>query len=205
MDLPFISWLSHSRKIPGWLTDREAEQLYTLAAEASRSEMPLAVELGAWQGKSSVMIGGGLSRNPDARLICVDPFESDENPEYQRKYYDPLLAEMDRTQHQAFLDHIQRCGLSGMAHSICAYSFDAVRTWTEAIDLLFIDANHDYECVNRDFEQWIPFLKIGGVVVLHDVSTAWPGPTQVRDEKLKPPNFGPPSQVDSLAWATRIR
>jgi hypothetical protein len=197
-------WLSQSNQIPGWLTDREAEQLYFLGRDASRSDKPVAVELGSWQGKSSVMIGGGLAIKPEARLFCIDPFGADESPEYQTRFYDPLLAEMKSTQHQAFLDHIQKCGLSPTLNPIRGYSFEIVKTWTIPVDLLFIDANHEYNSVRRDFDQWSPFLKVGGVIALHDVSPSWPGPTRVRDEKLQPPHFGASSLIDSLAWATRI-
>lgn len=192
-------WLSHAHRIPGWLSDLEACQLYELAQRAT-----LAVELGSWQGKSSVIIAGGLSEKPDARLFCVDPFGKDENAEYQRLYYDPLLETMERAQEQAFADHIRQAGLSSIVQVVRGYSFDVVRTWTTPIDLLFIDANHEYEAVRRDFEQWTPFLGVGGVVALHDVSSAWPGPIRVRDEMLQPPVFGPFFQVDSLAWAVKI-
>jgi len=197
-------WLSHSNRIPGWLTDSEACQLYTLARDILPERTPIAVELGSWQGKSSVMIAGGLAGKRDARLYCVDPFGTDENPEYQQRYYSPLLSAMDRTLEQAFSDHMRQSGLSSIAEAVRGYSFEIVQTWTIPIDFLFIDANHEYESVNRDFEQWEPFLKIGGIVALHDVSASWPGPTRVRDERFKLPKFDAYSQTDSLAWAIKI-
>jgi hypothetical protein len=110
---------------------------------------------------------------------------------------------MERTQEQAFGDHIRQSGVSSIVTAIRGYSYEVARTWTDPIDLLFIDANHEYESVRRDFEQWTPFVRVGGIVALHDVSATWPGPMRVRDEKLQPPLFGPFSQVDSLAWAVK--
>ena len=150
------------------------------------------------------MLAGGMTGKPGAHLYCVDPFETDENPEYQRLYYDPLLSEMDGTQEQAFLVHIRQSGLSSVVKPVRGYSFDIVRDWTLPIDLLFIDANHEYESVLRDFEQWEPFVRTGGTVALHDVSPQWPGPVRVRDERLQPPRFARYSQVDSLAWSIKI-
>jgi predicted O-methyltransferase YrrM len=199
---PVDHWLCHSHRIQGWLSDAEAHQLYMLAREVP-SGAPTAVELGSWQGKSSVMIAGGLAGRPGGRLFCIDPFGTDENPEYQRLYYDPLLSNMERTQKQAFSDHLEQSGLSPIVQAIRGYSFEIIRTWTLPIDLLFIDANHEYDSVHRDFEQWKPFVRAGGVVALHDASPAWPGPTRVRDENLQPPMFGTFSQVDSLAWAVK--
>jgi len=197
-------WLGHSQRVPGWLTDGEARQLYTLAHELTPVQMPAAVELGSWQGKSSIMIAGGLAGKPGARLYCVDPFGADENPEYQRIYYEPILTTMDRSLEAAFSSHVQQSGLSSVAQAVPGYSFEVVRTWTAPIDLLFIDANHEYEAVHRDFIQWTPFVKPGGVVALHDASADWPGPCRVRDEDLQHPAFGAFSQVDSLVWAVKI-
>lgn len=37
------------------------------------------------------------------------------------------------------------------------------------VDLLYIDGDHRYEGVKRDFELWSPLVKSGGVVVFHDI------------------------------------
>ena len=43
-------------------------------------------------------------------------------------------------------------------------------------DLIFIDANHSYEYVKKDFENYIKLLNPGGVVALHDIDCPdWPG------------------------------
>jgi predicted O-methyltransferase YrrM len=38
-----------------------------------------------------------------------------------------------------------------------------------AIDFLFIDGDHTYEGVKRDFEMYSPLVRPGGLVALHDV------------------------------------
>ena len=43
-------------------------------------------------------------------------------------------------------------------------------------DLIFIDANHTYEYVKKDFENFKPFLEKGGVIGFHDVDCPdWKG------------------------------
>ena len=37
------------------------------------------------------------------------------------------------------------------------------------VDMLFIDADHRYEGVKRDFENYSPLVKEGGIVAFHDV------------------------------------
>lgn len=48
------------------------------------------------------------------------------------------------------------------------YSFDAAASWTQPIDFLFIDADHSYEHVRRDWEDWSRFVIVGGCIALHD-------------------------------------
>lgn len=38
----------------------------------------------------------------------------------------------------------------------------------ESLDFVYIDANHKYEYVKRDIEQWFPKVKIGGILAGHD-------------------------------------
>jgi hypothetical protein len=40
--------------------------------------------------------------------------------------------------------------------------------WTRPIDFLFIDADHSYEAVRRDWDDWTPHIPVSGVVALHD-------------------------------------
>jgi predicted O-methyltransferase YrrM len=39
----------------------------------------------------------------------------------------------------------------------------------DQIDLLFIDADHSYDAVKKDFELYAPLVSDGGLIVLHDV------------------------------------
>jgi predicted O-methyltransferase YrrM len=196
-------WISLGRRIPGWLTDDEANALFEMAQALSARAGAVIVELGSWQGKSSVLLGAGLGGKTDGRVYCVDPFGEDENPEYQALYYAASIERMDLTLEDTFRRNVRRCGLSGTVRAVRAYSYDAVKAWEDPIDILFIDANHEYASVRRDFVLWSPFVKVGGIVALHDVSPAWPGPSRVMAEELQPPCYGDIRQVDSLTWAVK--
>ncbi len=46
----------------------------------------------------------------------------------------------------------------------------------ELFDLVFVDANHTYEYVKKDFENYVKMLEKGGVIAFHDIeSPDWPG------------------------------
>jgi Methyltransferase domain len=196
-------WLRIARRVDGWLTDAEGNTLFELARRRAPERNAVVVELGSWQGKSSVLLAAGLCGKQNPGLFCVDPFGKDENPRYQQTYYEPLISSMRLSLEEAFRRNIRRCGLGQIVQPIKAYSFDAVRDWNKPVDLLFIDANHDYESVHRDLLLWSRFVKVNGVVVLHDVSVSWEGPSRVMAEDLQPPYFGGLEKVDSLLWATK--
>lgn len=70
------------------------------------------------------------------------------------------------------------------------YSFNVIKTWSQKIDYLFIDGDHNYDAVKRDFEEWYPFVKNNGVISLHDSAANrkgphwWPGPSKLADELI---------------------
>jgi predicted O-methyltransferase YrrM len=70
------------------------------------------------------------------------------------------------------------------------YSFDAAVDWDEPIDFLFIDANHSFRAVRRDWDDWSPLVRHGGIVALHDA--------RVSDGLWTTPDDGPVRLVEML-------
>jgi cephalosporin hydroxylase len=44
-----------------------------------------------------------------------------------------------------------------------------VYDWNSPIDVLLIDGDHSYEGVKADYEKYMPFVKDGGVILIHDI------------------------------------
>jgi predicted O-methyltransferase YrrM len=193
-----------SRGIEGWLSDPEADALYKLARYHSPSANPVVVEIGSWKGKSSSVLAAGLLNKSNPSLFCIDPFGEDENPDYQERYYDPLSNQTNQQPIDQFRTNMGRCGVGDIVRAIKGYSFDSIQTWERPIDVLFIDANHEYESVLRDFILWSPFVRPGGIVALHDAGDVWPGPTRVASEHLVLPYYKGSKQIDTLAWAVKV-
>jgi predicted O-methyltransferase YrrM len=58
----------------------------------------------------------------------------------------------------------------------------AVHVPDESLDCVYIDCCHEYECVKKDLDAWMPKVKKGGIVAGHDVTNNMYGVRQAVDE-----------------------
>jgi predicted O-methyltransferase YrrM len=56
----------------------------------------------------------------------------------------------------------------GRAILLREWSHEAARRWRTPIDFLFIDGDHSWTGVERDWRDWTPHVMPGGLVALHD-------------------------------------
>lgn len=42
--------------------------------------------------------------------------------------------------------------------------------WDKQIDILFIDGDHSYDGCKKDYEKYEPFVKPGGIIIMHDIT-----------------------------------
>jgi predicted O-methyltransferase YrrM len=197
-------WLALSHRVQGWLEDLEGDWLYQLARGTADID-PVVVELGSFKGRSSVVLAAGLLGKANARLFCVDTFAQDEDPDYQRRFYEALLRGERHDLFATFLRNVRSCGVVTVITPLRGFTFEHASNWRLPIDLLFIDANHEFPAVMRDFQQWSPFVKRGGVIAFHDVSDHFEGPRRVVAEGVVPPAYSSVQQAYSLAWATKLQ
>ncbi len=142
--------------------------LFHLARMRTPSIDPVIVELGAWRGKTSLLLAAGLCGKVGARLVVAQRAGAEE-------------AQSDQ---QTLHRNLHRCRLGHMLKTTVED-----RNWTEGIDILFVNGP-------ADPSQWSPFVKMGGIVILHGVSP------EVA-ENLQPPIFGEFRRVENLAWAVK--
>lgn len=203
----FKYWrMSRYKEISGFMMDAEAVELFQIVREIE-IERPVLVEIGSWVGKSTVIIGSALGKKRQARLFCIDPFDGTGGTDRDAARYRQEMAGMHNSLLATFKANITNAGLSARVSPVPGFSNEVVKTWSEPIDFLFIDANHDHDAVRRDFLDWSPFVKPGGVIALHDVwlapppegGTFWAGPGDiVRELVLPDPQWKRVSYVHSL-------
>lgn len=97
----------------------------------------------------------------------------------------------------------------GKAVLLRMYSHEAVVEWREPIDFLFIDGDHSWQGIERDWRDWNPYIAPGGIVALHDSrsvigrpdleSVAFTEKVILRDER-----FRQVDTADSLTVLQRV-
>jgi len=161
--------------IQGWVDDVSGSLLYRLAR--FYSPLPSTVELGSWKGRSTIWLASALRDRGAGKLYAIDTWMGSPG---QAAYGELLQGYGEGHLFFEFQANISRAGLSDVVVPMrsttidAAYSEDVPRE----IGLLFIDADHEYEAVLRDFEAWSPKVVHGGLIVFDDVPS-WPGPTRL--------------------------
>ena len=154
-------------RIPGWFDLPKAVAVQQVVKQCPRGST--IVELGSFQGRSSVAIASVLP--PESILFCVDHFEG--SPEHRTMKLD--LNNL----FQSFQKNIEAFGVSDRIRVLRMSTVDAAGQFaTASVDLILLDAAHDYESVKTDLEHWYPKLKPGGALFCDDYEPAWPGVQQ---------------------------
>ncbi|HEX5053388.1 MAG TPA: class I SAM-dependent methyltransferase [Planctomycetota bacterium] len=170
--------------IDGWLTVDEAIALYELARSLPQ-DRAVAVEIGCWQGKSSVCIARGLAGKNAPRLCCIDPFDASGDRQSEGEYAG-RAGTLAGPLRSAFEANLEAAGVRNIVEVVQGLSYEHAAAWQGAIDLLFLDGDHSFDAVCRDFTDWAPKVRPGGFVALHDVVHAvHDGPRRVVDEILR--------------------
>ena len=69
-------------------------------------------------------------------------------------------------------------------------SHEAARIFPDKyLDMVYIDANHSYECVLQDIKEWRPKVRSGGIISGHDYHTEFPGVRQSVHELVGQENL----------------
>jgi hypothetical protein len=118
----------------------------------------LFVELGTHYGESYFGTCQAVEENGvDCRCVAVDTWRGDIHAGFYDESVFQEVAEYNRTHYREF-------------SSLLRSTFDgALGKFSDgSVDLLHIDGLHTYEAVKHDFESWLPKVRAGGIVMLHD-------------------------------------
>jgi predicted O-methyltransferase YrrM len=141
---------SKMQEINTHLTDPEKRYLYNAARVLAPGSV--VVELGSYLGASACALAeGGQNR---VKLFCVDTWLND------------AMSEGSRNTYELFKENVIR--YRNVIIPIRGRSVEVGSQFRNPIDLLFVDADHSYEAVMADLAAWLPLLRPGGSLILHD-------------------------------------
>lgn len=139
------------------------------------------VEVGCWKGKSTAFLAVEIiNSNKKIDLFAVDTWEgSAEHKSNPIVYNDQLF--------NTFMSNIKP--VQHIIKPIRMTSLEAARSFKDnEVDIVFIDAGHNYEDVKADITAWMPKVKQGGIISGHDYSLDssskfyWPGVNKAVNE-----------------------
>lgn len=137
--------------IPTHMAISERMLLYRLALGLPRESCFL--EIGSYLGASATVLAAA-AQTRDGHVFCVDTWRNDAMSEGGRDTYGEFLQNTE-----SYRNWITP--LRGESHEVAA-------TFVQTIDLLFIDGDHSYDGVMADLHCWLPKLRDGGWLVMHD-------------------------------------
>ena len=135
-----------------------AQELACLESHARGHHV--ALEIGTYMGVSAKIITRALA--PDGKLYCVDPWEIHHGKE------NPCWTICRR--------ELQRSGGYERVVFLHGYSHQMEDEMPDKIDFIFIDGDHSYEGLERDWGIVMRRLVAGGTVCLHDTTVPAPEP-----------------------------
>lgn len=125
----------------------EAERAYLNEIAAGHKLM---VELGVFEGVSSRILRTAMDR--DAELYCIDPFPT---------------GRLGFSLQQSISKRETSRSQNGNIHWLRCFSYEAIKSWSKRIELLYMDGDHSFEGAARDFREWTPFVVSGGLILIH--------------------------------------
>jgi hypothetical protein len=153
-------------KAEGMIGEPESALLTRLASEVGEGCI---IEVGSYRGMSTIALAKG-ARVP---VYAIEPHE----------HFTGVLGGMfGPADRRAFFENLLRAGVVEQVRLVNLSSEVVAPGWQLPVGLLWIDGDHRYEAVRRDFECWEPHLR--GPVAFHDAIQPTLGPAQLIEELL---------------------
>jgi hypothetical protein len=170
----------------------EAKLLYELAREVRSGCI---VEVGAYRGRTTVALGRGSLDGHRVPVFAIEPHQP---------FTGVLGGRFGPPDAGAFYRAMLETGCYHVVRLVSLSSEQVAPGWPWPVALLWIDGDHRYEGVRRDFESWQPHLMERATVVFDDADDPALGPHRVIAELLATGEFHEVRQFGKIT-VVRIR
>ena len=144
----FIKFFLHLEQPSSQVTEKELHLLLQYARQTH-----VIVELGSFEGRTAA----ALARATQGTVYSIDPFIKGRLGICYGEWIARIYCKRENIKNLQLLK---------------GFSYDMATHFEKEIDLLFIDADHSYEAIKRDWRDWFPKLRRHGVIALHDCKPA---------------------------------
>jgi hypothetical protein len=190
---PLHEWPEELRDvaaIKGWLSRDAAVLLFTLAQGVADGCI---VEVGSYRGRSTVALALGTASGHNRPVYAVDPHEP---------FVGPRGGRFDAEDRAAFFRNMVRTNAYRQVRLLNTSSEVIGPGWREPVGLLWIDGDHSYTGVRRDFDAWEPHLLAECDVALDDTDDPQLGPHRLVRE-LTAGGWSVMNEVDRIVHLRR--
>jgi len=163
------------KDIEGLLVPGQEKTLMVIASKLK--EGSTVVEIGSFKGKSTACIA--LGSPPSTKIYAIDTFEGN------KKDFLEGVQFVGGSFFEEFKQYLTKVNVWEKIRPKIGLSKTIGKKWDKKIDFLFIDGSHLYEDVKADFQTFFPWVKEGGIVAFHDVSSGFPGVLKFWNETAK--------------------
>lgn len=158
-----------SERVTGFMPADEGRALFDAAGRYLRGGV--AVEIGTYCGKSTLLLGAAAA-DTGSVLFTVDHHHGSEEHQPGWEFHDatmvdPVSGRFDTL--PRFRHALDAAGLDDTVVAVVGRSTVVARAWRTPLELLFIDGGHSAAAANADFDGWVPWVAVGGALVIHDV------------------------------------
>lgn len=190
-NIPYAGALRrHFKRTQGMTSFEESSLLYELAKE---TKVGCIIEVGSYRGRSTVALGRGSLDGHRAPVYAIDPHE---------EFVGVLGGVFGPEDRAAFYRAMLDTGCYDVVRLINLSSEIVAPNWTKPVSLLWIDGDHSYEGVKRDFDCWSPHLTADATVVFDDSLDPTIGPYRLIQEML-PTNLFEKTEVAGKVTALK--
>lgn len=144
-----------ANSVDGMISEKEQGFMIDIVKEIPSGSI---VEIGSYCGKSTILLACASKMHNKSNIISIDSHEID-------YFYELTLKEL-------FWENITKAGIKDKVNLINKKSEEAVKELKESISLLFIDGDHSFEGVKKDYENFKKQIVKNGYLLFHDYADA---------------------------------
>ena len=169
LDVEISRLFALAESVIGFMPADEGRALFDAATRFLSGGV--AVEIGTYCGRSTVLLGAAAARIGSV-LYTVDHHHGSEEHQPGWEFHDttmvdPVSGRFDTL--PTFRRTLDAAGLDDTIVAVVGKSTVVARGWRTPLELLFVDGGHSEAVAQADFDGWAPRVAVGGALIIHDV------------------------------------